>query len=137
MYKSVILNNIWVTLPSCLQIPTGMQPQQEATQAVQTLAEVAANHQDGGPITLTAQPTGAVSVEMNPQDGGPNTQTVATLAEATLNQDGQLVLTGDAGLAGLLRPKLSWLFCWGEAEICTSEMVRLWGASFPSHDQLV
>ncbi|XP_013414773.1 nuclear respiratory factor 1 isoform X1 [Lingula anatina] len=55
----------------------------EATQAVQTLAEVAANQQGGQQTPVT--------VEMNSEAA---THAVATLAEATLN-DGQIILTGE------------------------------------------
>lgn len=61
-------------------------PQQEANQAVQTLAEVAASHQD---VPQVIQ--GNVAVEVADQAN----QGVATLAEATINADGQLILTGD------------------------------------------
>lgn len=63
----------------------------EANQAVQTLAEVAANQQEAGMVH------NSVSVEMN-HDGTPHA--IATLAEATLNQDGQIILTGDASSLG-------------------------------------
>ena len=57
----------------------------EASQAVQTLAEVAASHQD-------LMGHGNVAVEVN---GDATAQAVATLAEATINSDGQLILTSD------------------------------------------
>ena len=57
---------------------------------MQTLAEVAASQQEVG-LNQTA------TVEIS-QDGNPHA--VATLAEATLNQDGQIILTGDAGNLG-------------------------------------
>ncbi|XP_071961665.1 DNA-binding protein P3A2-like [Antedon mediterranea] len=57
----------------------GVSQQAEATQAVQTLAEVAAATQNGTPV----------SVQMN-SDGG---HTVATLTEATLSDGGQLMLS--------------------------------------------
>ena len=66
------------------------QPQHEATQAVQTLAEVAATHQEV-PQALHA---GNMSIQVNADDTGQGS--VATLAEATINSEGQLVLTGDA-----------------------------------------
>ncbi|XP_033122256.1 DNA-binding protein P3A2-like [Anneissia japonica] len=59
----------------------GVSQQAEATQAVQTLAEVAAATQNGTPVSVT----------MN-GDGG---HTVATLTEATL-ADGQIMLSTDA-----------------------------------------
>ncbi|KAL8604382.1 hypothetical protein ACOMHN_028145 [Nucella lapillus] len=59
----------------------------EATQAVQTLADVAASQQEG---TMSVTP---VSVEM--ADG------VTTLNGATLGQNAQIILTGDGALGGL------------------------------------
>ncbi|XP_029635684.1 DNA-binding protein P3A2 [Octopus sinensis] len=70
-------------------------PQQEATQAVQTLADVA-THQEAN--TGIGHPT-PVRVEMNSDS---DTPTVATLAEATVNHDGQIILTGDATLGGIV-----------------------------------
>lgn len=69
-----------------IQQPT----QQEATQAVQTLAEVAA-HQADIP-GATGIPNQNVAVEVN-------SDTVAQLAEATLNHDGHIILTSDAANA--------------------------------------
>lgn len=66
------------------------QPQHEATQAVQTLAEVAATHQEVPQVLHT----GNMSIQVNADEA--NQQGVATLAEATINSEGQLVLTGDA-----------------------------------------
>lgn len=66
--------------------------QQEATQAVQTLAD-AATHME---TTGTGQPA-PVRVEMNANS---DAHTVATLAEATVNQDGQIILTGDPTTLG-------------------------------------
>lgn len=63
--------------------------QQEATQAVQTLAEVAANHQEVGQLVTP------VSVEM-----ADNTATVTTLTGASINSSGQIIFTGDGSLGG-------------------------------------
>ncbi len=63
---------------------------QEATQAVQTLAEVAASQQEVGGMQM-----GNVTVEINTESGPQTVQ----LAEATLNQDGQIILTTDAANA--------------------------------------
>ncbi|XP_064633059.1 nuclear respiratory factor 1-like isoform X2 [Lineus longissimus] len=57
----------------------------EANQAVQTLAEVAASQQEVGVHSQT--------LELNSDAAA---HAVATLAEATINQDGQIILTGDA-----------------------------------------
>ena len=62
----------------------------EASQAVQTLAEVAASQQD-----LIGQ--GNVAVEVN---SDATAQAVATLAEATINSDGQIILTSDPNSLG-------------------------------------
>lgn len=70
----------------------------EATQAVQTLAEVAASHQDGVGVT-------PVSVEM--ADG---TATVTALTGASIGQNGQIILTGDGAIGGLSG---LWLSCLG------------------------
>ncbi|XP_050412480.1 DNA-binding protein P3A2 isoform X2 [Patella vulgata] len=64
--------------------------QQEATQAVQTLADVATNQEIGNHMT-------PVSVEMADGQGG-----VATLSGATINQNGQIILTGDASIGGIV-----------------------------------
>lgn len=68
------------------------QQQQEATQAVQTLAEVAAATQ-GGETTVTSLPQGAnqVTVDMNTSEAA--AQAVATLAEATLADGSQIMLS--------------------------------------------
>lgn len=66
--------------------------QQEATQAVQTLADAATHMETTG--TGQAAP---VRVEMNANS---DAHTVATLAEATVNQDGQIILTGDPTTLG-------------------------------------
>ena len=71
---------------------TNGQSSHEATQAVQTLAEVAANQQEAA--SVLAAP---VSVEVNNDAAS---QAVATLAEATLNPDGQIILTGDSSVLG-------------------------------------
>ena len=63
--------------------------QQEANQAVQTLAEVAASQHELHPASL-GNPNVAVEV---------NDSTVAQLAEATLNHDGHIILTSDAANA--------------------------------------
>ncbi|ESO90975.1 hypothetical protein LOTGIDRAFT_122380 [Lottia gigantea] len=65
--------------------------QQEATQAVQTLADVATNQPEDG--TATVQQVG---IEM--AEG----QQVSTVAGATINQNGQLILTGDASVGGFV-----------------------------------
>ncbi|XP_046580604.1 DNA-binding protein P3A2-like [Haliotis rubra] len=65
--------------------------QQEATQAVQTLAEVAANHQEVGQLVTP------VSVEM-----ADNTATVTTLTGASINSSGQIIFTGDGSLGGIV-----------------------------------
>lgn len=87
--------NSVVTLPDGTQATvvhavSAQHQQQEATQAVQTLAEVAASQQDGG---MGVTP---VSVEM--ADG---TATVTALTGATIGQNGQIILTGDGSLGGL------------------------------------
>lgn len=69
----------------CFQIQSSHS---EATQAVQTLAEVAASVTDG---------SGTISVDLNSEAAA---QAVATLAEATLNSDGQIILTGEDGTQG-------------------------------------
>lgn len=66
--------------------------QQEATQAVQTLADTATHMETNG----AGQPT-PVRVEMNTDT---NANAVAALAEATVNQDGQIILTGDPSTLG-------------------------------------
>ncbi|ELU11897.1 hypothetical protein CAPTEDRAFT_221267 [Capitella teleta] len=68
-------------------LPSGMQAQDQ--HAVHTLADVASQHQQDG-LTLS---------DISSQD---QNQQVATLAEATINHDGQIVLTGDGGLAGMV-----------------------------------
>ena len=73
-----------------MQIQNGGGQSQEATQAVQTLAEVAASQHE-----VTSLHPGNVAVEVN-TDTGPQT---VQLAEATLNQDGQIILTSDAANA--------------------------------------
>ena len=61
------------------------------------MAEVAATHQEV-PQALHA---GNMSIQVNADDTGQGG--VATLAEATINSEGQLVLTGDASaFAGIL-----------------------------------
>ena len=60
----------------------------EASQAVQTLADVAASQHD-------LMGHGNVAVEVN---SDATAQAVATLAEATINEQGQLVLTDPNGL---------------------------------------
>ncbi|BFZ10423.1 hypothetical protein BsWGS_13462 [Bradybaena similaris] len=64
----------------------------EATQAVQTLAEVAANQQEVTPVSQV----NPVSVEM--ADGQTTMQAFTT---ATFGQNGQIILSGDGGLGGL------------------------------------
>ena len=85
---------------SCLalQINPTAGTGQEANQAVQTLAEVAAGtHQlTANPGVATNAPGGAVSVEL----GDGTHAGMATLAEATINNEGQLILTGDASALG-------------------------------------
>lgn len=72
-------------------VQTVSPPQQhEATQAVQTLADVAASQQEGA---MSVTP---VSVEM--ADG---TATVTALNGATIGQNAQIILTGDGSLGGL------------------------------------
>ncbi|XP_076447337.1 DNA-binding protein P3A2-like isoform X3 [Babylonia areolata] len=72
-------------------VQTVSPPQQnEATQAVQTLADVAASQQEG------AMAVTPVSVEM--ADG---TATVTALNGATIGQNAQIILTGDGSLGGL------------------------------------
>lgn len=61
---------------------------------MQTLADVAATHNEVGHAIVGSNAT-PVSVEMNSEAAA---QAVATLTEATLSQDGQLILTGDASL---------------------------------------
>ena len=65
------------------------QPQHEATQAVQTLAEVAATQQEV-PQALHA---GNMSIQINTDDA---VQGSVALAEATINSEGQLVLDASA-----------------------------------------
>ncbi|KAK7101486.1 DNA-binding protein P3A2-like isoform X1 [Littorina saxatilis] len=85
-------NSNIVTLPDGSQatIVHTSQQQHEATQAVQTLAEVAASQQDG---TMTMTP---VSVEM-----AEGSTTVTALTGAHIGQNGQIILTGDGSLGGL------------------------------------
>ncbi|CAG5125586.1 unnamed protein product [Candidula unifasciata] len=64
----------------------------EANQAVQTLAEVAANQQE---VTTVSQVNHPVSVEM--ADG----QTMQTFTTATFGQNGQIILSGDGSLGSL------------------------------------
>lgn len=72
-------------------------PQHETHQAVQTLAEVASNQSDvGNPIAPQATP---IRIEMNP-DGTPRAITSLGEATATINHEGQLILTGGDGLTG-------------------------------------
>ncbi len=74
---------------------------QEASAAVQTLAEVAAGTQHLTATSSAQQHTGQM-VELG--DPSLGSQGVATLAEATINQDGQIVFTGGdgGGLAGMV-----------------------------------
>ncbi|XP_070191817.1 DNA-binding protein P3A2-like isoform X2 [Littorina saxatilis] len=87
-------NSNIVTLPDGTQATVvhavTSQQQHEATQAVQTLAEVAASQQDG---TMTMTP---VSVEM-----AEGSTTVTALTGAHIGQNGQIILTGDGSLGGL------------------------------------
>ena len=62
----------------------------EATHAVQTLADVATGQE--GQESRIAQ-LGTVNVDL----GGDGTQTVTTLAEATISPDGQIILTNEDG----------------------------------------
>lgn len=87
--------NSVVTLPDGTQATvvhavSAQHQQHEATQAVQTLAEVAASQQEGA-VGVTP-----VSVEM--ADG---TATMTALTGATIGQNGQIILTGDGSLGGL------------------------------------
>ncbi len=79
---------------------TGQTQQQEATQAVQTLAEVAAATQ-GETVTSLPQAPQATPVDMNTSEAA--AQAVATLAEATL-ADGaaQIMLSGDGQAVGTI-----------------------------------
>lgn len=73
---------------------------QEATQAVQTLAEVAASQQEVTPVTQV----NPVSVDMT--DGQTTMQAFTT---ATFGQNGQIILSGEGALAGLQGTSV--LFC--------------------------
>ncbi|KAK3778203.1 hypothetical protein RRG08_060130 [Elysia crispata] len=92
--------NSVVTLPDGTQatvvhaVSAGPHPvnMTEATQAVQTLAEVAANQQEVTPVTQI----GSVGVEM--ADGSTAMQ---AFTAASLGQNGQIILSGDGGLGGL------------------------------------
>ncbi|XP_005093358.1 DNA-binding protein P3A2 [Aplysia californica] len=65
----------------------------EATQAVQTLAEVAANQQEVTPVSQV----NPVTVEMA------DSQTAMTaFTAATLSQNGQIILSGDGSLGGIV-----------------------------------
>ena len=64
----------------------------EATQAVQTLADIATGQEQGDGQRIAQ--LGAVNVDLANADG---TQTVTTLAEATIGPDGQIILTGEDG----------------------------------------
>ena len=74
---------------SCFLSAQIQTTQQEATAAVQTLAEVASNH---GEHSVTVP----VTMEMS-TDG---TTQVATLTEATINSEGQIILAGDTSALG-------------------------------------
>ncbi|RWS28984.1 DNA-binding protein erect wing-like protein [Leptotrombidium deliense] len=84
-----------VTLPDGTQAQIGQLFRQiqgtgnEANQAVQTLAEIATG-QDSDRVTQI----GTVNVDLS---GDGTAQTVATLAEATISPDGQIILTGEDG----------------------------------------
>ncbi|XP_072027292.1 DNA-binding protein P3A2-like [Amphiura filiformis] len=80
------------------QIPMQTQ-QQEATQAVQTLAEVAAATQ-GETVTSLPQAPQATPVDMNTSEAA--AQAVATLAEATLSDGAQIMLSGDGQTMGTI-----------------------------------
>ena len=64
----------------------------EANQAVQTLAEVAANQQEVTPVTQVLNP---VSVEMTDSQSA-----MTAFTAATLGQNGQLILSGDGSIGG-------------------------------------
>ncbi|KAL5014512.1 hypothetical protein ScPMuIL_008782 [Solemya velum] len=96
-------NNI-VTLPDGTQATVvhavqnvSQTRQHEATQAVQTLAEVATNHHHGI-LTQVGQHVTPISIEMGPDQS----QAMATLTGASINPNGQIILTGETGIGGIV-----------------------------------
>ncbi len=68
------------------------QPQQEATQAAQALAEVAATHPDLPQVLHT----GNLSIQVNTDDTGQGGFATLTEGVATVNSEGHLVLDASA-----------------------------------------
>ncbi|XP_015905171.1 DNA-binding protein P3A2 isoform X1 [Parasteatoda tepidariorum] len=75
-------------------LPDGTQAQLRTVSAVRVLGQQADGELTAGTHQVNGQTVTPVSIDLNGEAGA---QAVATLAEATINQDGQIILTGEDG----------------------------------------
>ena len=90
MAAIVVINTIQITF--LLQVNT---PQQEASQAVQTLSDNSSNQNTDLSHTFTSQ-IGTVNLDL----GGDNSINTSQMAALPINQNGQIILTNDGQIGG-------------------------------------